>query len=76
MQHSKPEKGILAPSGPNGTCQSVQGSAQEIENARVAFMLALAGTMIFWRLLLRIVLATVVVVVGVGAFVLLQDMHH
>jgi hypothetical protein len=54
----------------------VQGSTQDIENARVAFVLALAGIMMFWRFLLRIVLATVAVAVGVGAFVLLQGMHH
>lgn len=54
----------------------VQGSAQDVENARVALVLALAAIMMFWRFLLRIVLASVAVAVVVGAFVLLQGMHR
>ena len=54
----------------------VQGSAQDIDNARVALVLALAGIIMFWRFLLRIVLAIIAVAVVVGAFVLLQSMHH
>jgi hypothetical protein len=50
--------------------------AQDIENARAAFVLALAGIMVFWRFLLRIVLGIVAVAVVVGAYVLLQGMHH
>ena len=54
----------------------VLGSAQDVENARVALVLALAAIMMFWRFLLRIVLASVAVAVVVGAFVLLQGMHR
>jgi hypothetical protein len=53
----------------------VQGSAQDVENARVAFVLAAAGIMVFWRYLLRILLAAVAVAVGVGAVVLLHGLH-
>jgi hypothetical protein len=53
-----------------------QGSPQDIENARVALVFIVSGVMIFWRYLLRILFAMVVVAVGVGAFVLLQGMHH
>lgn len=53
-----------------------QGSPQDVENARVALVFIAAGVMIFWRYLLRIVVAMLVVAVGVGAFVLLQGMHH
>ena len=54
----------------------VQGSAQDIENARVALVLALAGIAVFWRFLLRVVIAIVAVAVVVGAVVLLQGMHR
>ena len=54
----------------------VQGSAQDVENARVALVLALAGIVVFGRFLLRIVLAVVVVAIVVGAVVLLQGMHR
>jgi hypothetical protein len=53
-----------------------QGSPQDVENARVALVFIAAGVMIFWRYLLRIVVAMLVVAVGVGAFVLLQGMHQ
>ena len=54
----------------------VQGSSQDVENARVAPVLAMAGIAMFWRFLLRIVLAVVAVAVVVGAVVLLKGMHH
>jgi hypothetical protein len=54
----------------------VQGSAQDIDNARVALVFIAAGIMIFWRYLLRILLAMVAVAIGVGAVVILQSMHH
>jgi hypothetical protein len=54
----------------------VQGSAQDIENARIALVFVVAGIMMFWRFLLRVVLAFIAVAVVVGAFVLLQSMHH
>ena len=53
----------------------VQGSAQDIENARMALVLIMMGIVIFWRVLLRVLLAIVVVAAGVGALVLLQSVH-
>jgi MFS superfamily sulfate permease-like transporter len=52
------------------------GSAQNIENARVVVALVAAGILIFWRYLLRIVLAIIAIAVGVGAVVLIQSAHH
>ncbi len=54
---------------------SSQLSAQDIENARVALVLIVAGSMFFGRILLRVGLAILVVAVAIGAFVLLQGMH-
>ena len=52
-----------------------QVSAQDVENARVALVLAVAGIMLFGRFLLRVVLVIIAVAVGVGAFVLIESMH-
>jgi len=52
-----------------------QVSAQDVENARVALVLAVAGIMFFGRFLLRVVLVIIAVAVGVGAFVLIESMH-
>jgi hypothetical protein len=53
----------------------IQGSAQEIENARIALVLIMTGIVVYWRVLLRVLLAIIVVAVCVGALVLLQGMH-
>ena len=53
-----------------------QVSAQDIESTRVAIFLIIAGIMIFWRFLLRVLLAIIVVAAGMGLFVLLQNMHR
>jgi hypothetical protein len=53
----------------------IQGSAQEIENARIALVLIMTGIVFFWRVLLRVLLAIAVVAVCVGAYVLLASMH-
>jgi hypothetical protein len=53
----------------------VDGSAQDIDNARVVLALAAAGVMVFWRYLFRIFFAAIAVVVGVGAFALLHGLH-
>ena len=53
-----------------------QVSAQDIESARVAVVLIIAGTVVFWRFALRVLLAIIVVAVGLGLFVLLQNMHR
>ena len=50
-----------------------QVSAQDAESARVAIVLVVASVMVFWRLMLRVMLAIVVVAVGLGLFVLLQN---
>jgi|KBSMisStaDraftv2_1062788.scaffolds.fasta_scaffold2303347_1 hypothetical protein len=51
------------------------GSAQEIENARVALVLIVTSIVIFWRVLVRVLVAIVVIAVCVGVFVLLQSVH-
>jgi len=53
----------------------VQGSAQDVDNARVVLVLVAAGIIVFWRYLFRIFLAAVAVVVAVGAFALLHGLH-
>lgn len=65
-----------------GICQSgeiimlpIQGSAQDVENARVALVLIAAGAIFFGRALLRIVLVAIAVAVGIGVLVLLQGTH-
>ena len=58
-----------------GNVLPVQGSAQDIENARMALVLIMMGILIFWRVLLRVLLAIDVVAAGVGALVLLQSVH-
>lgn len=51
-----------------------QVSVQDIESARAAIFLVIAGIVIFWRFALRLMLAIVVVAVGLGLLVLLQNM--
>jgi hypothetical protein len=53
----------------------IQVSAQDIENAKVTLVFVAAGVMVFWRYLLRILLAGIAVVVGAGAVVLLHGLH-
>jgi hypothetical protein len=53
----------------------IQGSAQEIENARMALVLIMVGVAVFWRVLLRVLLAIIVVAVGAGAYMFLHSMH-
>lgn len=52
-----------------------QVSVQDIETARAAIVLVVAGIVIFWRFALRLMLAISVVAVGLGLLVLLQSMH-
>jgi hypothetical protein len=49
-------------------------SVQDIESARIAIVLIIAGITIFRRFVLWVLLAILVVAVGVGLFVLLQSM--
>ena len=55
------------------------GTVQEVENARVALVLIAVGIVVFWRTVLRALLAiiavAVVAVVAAGALVLLQGIH-
>jgi hypothetical protein len=53
-----------------------QVSVQDTESARAAIVLIIAGIMIFWRFVLRVLLAIIVVAAGLGLFVLLQNMHR
>jgi hypothetical protein len=52
-----------------------QGSAQDVENARAAIFLIAVIASIFWREVLRLLLAIVAIAVCAGVFVLLRDMH-
>jgi hypothetical protein len=48
---------------------------QDVESVRAAAVLVVAGVMFFWRFVLRLMLAIIVVAVGMGLFVILQYMH-
>jgi hypothetical protein len=53
-----------------------QVSAQDAETARVAIVLVIASVIVFWRFMLRVMIAVVVVAVSLGLFALLQDLHR
>jgi hypothetical protein len=59
---------------------AIPGAAQDVESARAAIVLIAAVLVIFWRFVLRAILMiiaiAVVVLVGSGAFVVLQSMHR
>ncbi len=59
---------------------ATQGTAQEIENVRVALALIAVGLVVFWRVVLRVLLAiiaiAVVITVSTGVIVLLQGMRR
>jgi hypothetical protein len=52
-----------------------QGSAPDIESARAVILVLVVAGAVFWKEILRMLLALIVVAVGVGAFVLLHSMH-
>lgn len=58
---------------------ATHGTVQEVENVRVALVLIAVGIVVFWRTVLRALLAiiavAVVVAVAAGALVLLQGIH-
>jgi predicted RND superfamily exporter protein len=58
---------------------ATHGTVQGVENARVALVLIAVGIVVFWRTVLRALLAiiavAVVVAVAAGALVLLQGIH-
>jgi hypothetical protein len=53
----------------------IQGSAHDIESVRAVIIAVAAVGAVFWKLILSVLLALIVVAVGVGAFVLLQGMR-
>ena len=53
----------------------IQGSAQDIESVRAVIIIVAVVGAVFWKLILGVLLALIVVAVGVGAFVLMQGMH-
>jgi len=53
-----------------------QVPVQDIESVRAALVLVIAGVMIFWKLVLRVALAIIVVAAGLGLFVLAQSAHR
>ena len=54
---------------------ATHGTAQEIENARMAIVLITLGITVFWRVVLRVLLAIAIVAAGAGALLLLHSMH-
>jgi hypothetical protein len=60
---------------PGGAMVPSSGSAPDIESARALILVIAVGAAIFWKEVLRLLLALIVVAVGVGVFVLLQGMH-
>jgi hypothetical protein len=52
-----------------------QGSAPDIESARAVILVIAVVGAVFWKEIIRVLLALIVVAVGVGAFVLLHGMH-
>jgi hypothetical protein len=55
---------------------ATHGTVQALEHARVALALIAVSIAVFWRMALRVLLATIVVAVGAGAYLLLQGMHR
>ncbi len=59
---------------------ATQGTAQQIENARVVIALVAVVLVVFWRVALRVLLAIIAVAIAItvatGAIVLLQGMHR
>ena len=53
-----------------------QVSVQDVESARAAIVLVIAGVMFFWRFMLRVAFAIIVVAAGLGLLVLLQNIHR
>ena len=59
---------------------ATHGTVQEVENARAALVLIAMGIVVFWRVVVRVLLAiiavAVVVTIGAGVLVLLQGVHR
>jgi hypothetical protein len=60
--------------------QAIHLAAQEVESAKIAIVLIAAVLVVFWRIVLRVLLAiiaiVVVVLVGSGAIVVLESVHR
>jgi hypothetical protein len=52
-----------------------QGSAQDVESARAVVLIVAAVAAIFWKELLRVLIALIVIAVGIGLFMLMQGVH-
>lgn len=51
------------------------GSVPDVESVRVAIVIIAVCAAIFWKELLRLLLALIVIAVGAGVFMLLHSMH-
>jgi hypothetical protein len=51
------------------------GSAPDLESARAVMLVIAVVGAVFWKAIIRVLLALIVVAVGVGAFVLLHAIH-
>jgi hypothetical protein len=51
------------------------GSAPDIESVRAVIVIIAVCVAVFWKAVLRVLLALIVIAVGVGAYLLLQGMH-
>jgi hypothetical protein len=67
---------LVAIARQEGTMIASHATAHAIENAKVALILIAVGIVFFWRVLLRVLLAIIVVAVGTGVLVLLHSMHQ
>jgi hypothetical protein len=54
---------------------SFQPSAQDVDSARAVLMLVMAGVAIFWRLVLRVLLAIAVLAAVIGVVVTLHGIR-
>ena len=52
-----------------------QGSAPDIESVRAVILALAVVAAIFWKEVLRVLVALIVIAVGVGVFALLQGTH-
>jgi multisubunit Na+/H+ antiporter MnhC subunit len=49
--------------------------AQDVESARAVVLIVAAVAAIFWKELLRMLIALIVIAVGIGLFMLMQGVH-
>jgi hypothetical protein len=58
-----------------GIMVASSGSAPDAESVRAMIVILAAVVAIFWKHVIRVVLALIVVAIGVGAYLLLQGIH-